>query len=66
VPFGVFIPCVAFEERVLVIRSGLSFAPVAVQRVVPSFDETPGMRDRAVVYRIRGHEISMRAGREET
>src|SRR5205823_11967906 len=61
VPFAVFVPCVSFEERVLVVSSGLNFAPVAVERVLAGLDETAGMRDRAVLDRIRRHEISMRA-----
>jgi len=52
VPFGVFVPAVRFEEGVLVIRAGLNFAPVAVEHVLASVDETASIRDCALIDRI--------------
>ena len=63
VSFGVFVPGVSFEKRVLVLRSGLYFAPVAVQHVLPGLDETASTRYRALIDRVRSHKASMRAPR---
>jgi len=38
VPFAVLIPGVSFKERVLIVRSRLNFAPVAVEHVLASVD----------------------------
>lgn len=49
VPFGILVPGVSFEERVLIIRSGLNLAPFALEHVLASVDETPSVGDRAVI-----------------
>jgi hypothetical protein len=45
--------------RVLVLRSRLSFAPIAFENLLASVDETARVRGRTVADRIRGHEFSM-------
>src|SRR6266516_2590846 len=63
VPFGVFIPGVSFKERILILRSRLNVAPVTVEHILASVDQTASMRDCALIDRVRRHEISMRATR---
>src|SRR5260370_3485974 len=63
VPRGVFSPGVSFKERVLIIRLGLNFAPVAVEHVLASVDQTASICDCVLIDRVRRHEISMRATR---
>src|SRR5437870_3602030 len=63
VPLGVFVPGVCFEESILVTRSGLSFAPVALEHILPSVNETASMCDCALIDGIRRHPISMRSTR---
>ena len=55
VPGRVFIPRMGLEERVLICRTRLPSAPVAAEDVLPSVDQSPSVRDRALVDRIARH-----------
>jgi len=59
-PFGVVVPGVGFQERVLILRSRLDLTPIAVENVLAGFDETASVRNCPPIDRIRGHEVSMR------
>ncbi len=61
VPGALFSPGVSIKERVLIIRLGLHVAPVAVEHILASVDQTASMRDGALIARVRRHEITMRA-----
>jgi hypothetical protein len=51
---------VCFKESVLIPRSRLSFAPVAVAHIMPSLNESASMCDCALIDRVGRHETSMR------
>ncbi len=59
VPFGVVVPGVAFQERILIRGLGLNFAPFTVENILARCNQSASMRHRALIDRIRGHEISM-------
>jgi len=48
----------AFEERVLVVRAWLSFAPIALDDVAPGVDEAFGMRYGASIDAVIRHFMS--------
>jgi hypothetical protein len=54
VPLGVLAPGVAFEESVLVFSRRLRASPIAAQDVLTPFDQSPSLRDRAVVDGVGG------------
>src|SRR6266851_6705392 len=60
VPFRVFVPGVRFQECVLIVRSRLNLAPVAVEDVLASSDEAACVCDCALIERVGSHEMSMK------
>jgi len=58
-PACVRLPIVLREIRVLVVGARLDLAPVAVEHVLASVDEPPGMLHRALVDRVAGHRRIM-------
>jgi hypothetical protein len=59
VPFGIVVPGVAFQERILIRGLGLNFAPFTVEHILARGDQSASMSDCALIDQIRGHEISM-------
>jgi hypothetical protein len=54
VPFGVLLPGVRLQERVLRRRTRLNVTPIAVEDILAGVDQPPGARYGAVVDRVRG------------
>jgi hypothetical protein len=59
VPFGIFVPGMRIQVGVLVGCTGLDLAPVAVENVLVSFDETTGAGDTGLIHAIRGHALTL-------
>src|SRR3984893_12744940 len=56
-PFPVLVPRMRLQEGVFVIGAGLTVPPVTVENVLMGVDEASGSCYRALVERIRSHQI---------
>src|ERR1700720_518606 len=56
-PFPVLVPRMRLQEGVFVFGAGLTVSPVTVENVLMGVDEASGSCYRALVERIRSHQI---------
>ena len=61
VPLGVLIPRMRGEVLVLLVGGRLDLPPVAVEHVLPGFDQLAGARHRAIVDGVGSHGRSLTA-----
>ena len=65
VPFGVIVPAVGREERVLLLGRRLPLTTVASEHVLAGVDQAPGMGHGPLVQGESGHRRMMSRGNED-
>src|SRR6266851_247052 len=65
-PFGVLLPRMRLQERVLVLSARLGVAPIAFEDVLAGVDKSSRSFDGRLVQRIGGHELILSQTRWQT
>src|SRR6266536_2480045 len=65
-PFGVILPRMRLQERVLVLSARLGLAPIAFEDVLAGVDKSSRSFDGRLVQRVGGHELILSRTRWQT